>query len=250
MAVYDRIGTTYARYRRADPRISARIDRALGEARSVIDVGAGAGSYEAGDHTYVAVEPSAVMVAQRPPGAAPAVRAVAERLPFADGSFDAALASLTVHHWSDLAGGLAEMRRVSRGPVVVFTWASDRFSRFWLVDEYLPEAGTHDRTLAGLADVCELLPGCAVEVVPVPHDCTDGFFAAYWRRPERYLDPDARAAISGIALLPPAAVRRMATALAADLESGAWARRHGDLLGLDEMDLGYRLVVTGPDLRT
>jgi SAM-dependent methyltransferase len=242
-AVYDRIGTAYADHRRADPRIAAQIEQAVGSARTVLDVGAGAGSYETGDRRYTAVEPSSVMLAQRPTGAAPAVQAVAAHLPFADGAFDAAMAVLTVHHWPDAAAGLAEVRRVTRGAIAVLTWRSDRLAGFWLVAEYLPEAEAHDRTLTDADRISALLPGSTVQTVSVPHDCTDGFMAAYWRRPEAYLDPAKRAAISGIALLDPDAVDRMAERLTADLADGTWHRRHHDLLDLDSFDHGYRLVV-------
>ena len=242
-AVYDSIGTTYAGYRQGDPRIAARIQHALGPAGTVLDVGSGAGSYETGGRRYVAVDPSAVMLRQRARDAGPAVRAVAERLPFRDNVFDAAMAVLTVHHWPDAEAGLGEVRRVTTGPIAILTWRSDRLTDYWLVAEYLPEAAIHDRTLLDAERICDLLPGCTVEPVPVPHDCSDGFMAAYWRRPEAYLDPATRAAISGIALLEPAAVARMAIRLAADLADGSWYERHADLLELDSYDYGYRLVV-------
>lgn len=245
--VYDRIGATYARYRRPDPRIAAQIGRALGDAPTIVNLGAGSGSYEPTDRTCIAVEPSAVMIAQRSPNAAPVVQAVAERLPFADGSFAGAAAILTVHHWPDLRAGLDETRRVTRGPIVILTWEESLSRSLWLIDEYLPEAAVHDDSLARLDDVCRLLPGCTVETIPVPHDCTDGFFAAYWRRPEMYLDADARAAISGMALLPVAALERMAAELAADLASGAWQERHADLLDQTTRDYGYRLVISPGD---
>ncbi|MEW6270760.1 MAG: class I SAM-dependent methyltransferase, partial [Thermodesulfobacteriota bacterium] len=201
-AVYDRIGVGYERHRRPDPRVAARIARALGPSRSVLDVGAGAGSYEPAHLDVIAVEPSRVMAAQRAPGAAPVVRAVAEALPFKDASFDAALAVLTVHHWSDFARGMAEMRRVARARVVVLTWSPELFrGTFWFARDYLPEALDAERGVAALDAVAAALPGCRVETVPVPHDCRDGFFGAYWRRPEAYLRADVRGAISGLARL-------------------------------------------------
>jgi SAM-dependent methyltransferase len=245
MAVYDRIGVTYAETRRADPRIEAAIRRALRGARSVVNVGAGAGSYEPPE-TVLAVEPSEVMIAQRPAGLAPAVQATAEAIPLADGAVDAALAVLTIHHWPDLAAGFAEMRRVARR-IVVLTWDPAMARSFWLSREYLPDEAVEwdiDRC-PPLESVAELVgPGAEVTPVPVPHDCTDGFFGAFWRRPEAYLDPVVRAGISNLAqfgdALTPAFNR-----LAADLESGEWHRRNADLLGLDELDLGYR-IVAGP----
>lgn len=193
----------------------------------------------------MAVEPSQLMVRRRAPGAAPVVRAVAEHLPFPAARFSAAMAVFTVHHWTDPAAGLAEVRRVTNGPVVVLTWDSTVFSeRFWLIRDYVPEAVHADRGLPSVAEIAAGLGDHRVEVVPVPHDCTDGFSAAYWRRPEMYLDPAARAAISNLALLDPVVVERMDAALRADLESGAWQRRNADLLGLGELDCGYRLVVS------
>jgi SAM-dependent methyltransferase len=209
-----------------------------------VNVGAGTGSYEPAS-TLVAVEPSPVMFAQRPVGSAPAVQAVAEALPFADGAFDASLAVLTTHHWTDPERGLAEMRRVSRRQVVL-TW-DQRFTaeRFWVLAEYLPEASEREAGLAALDAVTACWPDAQVHVVPVPWDCTDGFFAAYWRRPEAFLVPAVREAISGLALLDQRLVDAAVRRLAGDLASGAWAERHADLLGREELDCGYRLVVSG-----
>ncbi len=240
MERYDRIGIDYATLRRPDPRIAAQIDAALGPARTVLNVGAGTGSYEPAHRAVTALEPSSAMIRQRPPHAAPVVVGRAEALPFADQSFDAVMAVLTIHHWSDKAKGLAELRRVSRGPVVLLTY-DPAFRDFWLFD-YLPEltaldAGqmpTLDAVAAGLGGKIEIAP------VPVPHDCTDGFLCAYWRRPEAYLDPKLRAGISSFWALgdiTPALDR-----LKHDLDTGAWAKAHGDLLTCDTLDCGYRLV--------
>ena len=245
-ARYDTIGTGYARYRRPDPRVAAQIDAALGDARLVLDVGAGTGSYETGDRRYVAAEPSQVMLAQRRGDGPPAVQAVAEQLPFRDRAFDAAMAVLTIHHWTDPLAGLAEVRRATTGPIAVLTWDGEAVDEYWLLREYLPEAGAFDHTLVRMAEIVDLLGGeCRVEPVPVPHDCVDGFLAAYWRRPEAYLDPGVRGAISGLALIDDAATDRMVRELGADIESGAWHERHADLLELDEYDAGYRLVIAG-----
>ncbi len=245
-AVYETIGRGYRSVRRPDPRIAAAIREAIGDATTVLDVGAGAGSYEPSDLTVLAVEPSAVMIAQRPEGAALAVRATAEALPVADGAVDVAMASLTHHHWSDAARGFAELRRVSRRQVV-FTWDPVVASReFWFVRDYVPEVTDRESGLATVdAALHGLGPAATVTAVPVPHDCVDGFFAAYWRRPASYLDPAVRAGISGLALLDRAVVQRAVAELAADLESGEWARRYADLGDLPELDLGYRLVVAG-----
>ena len=244
-ARYDAIGRTYTATRGTEPRIAARIWDALGDARTVVNVGAGTGSYEPPDRDLTAVEPSAVMIAQRPPEAAPAVQASAEALPFDDASFDAAMAVLTLHHWSDLRAGCAELRRVARDRVVVFSWDPTYVGRMWLGPEYFPRLAREDADgFPSLAEQADAL-GAEVEVVPIPWDCRDGFFSAFWRRPEAYLDPAVRAGISTLAKRSEDELAEGLARLRADLESGAWARRHADLLERDELDLGYRLLV-GP----
>ena len=208
----------------------------------MLNVGAGAGAYEPPDLDVTAVEPSATMRAQRPPGAAPCVDARAEALPFGDGSFDAATAFLSDHHWADRAAGLRELRRVARR-VVVFQWDPAYRDAFWLVRDHVRDFAAG---LEGTFDVLrEALGGPREIPVPIPHDCRDGFLMAYWRRPEAYLDPAVRANISVFRLAPPDVVEAMLASLRADLESGAWARRNADILELDELDLGYRLLVAG-----
>ncbi|TVT38731.1 class I SAM-dependent methyltransferase [Amycolatopsis rhizosphaerae] len=243
---YRLLGRGYADVRRPDPRIARCLYAALGDAATVLNVGAGAGSYEPGDRHVLAVEPSATMLGQRHPGSAPAVRAVAEALPCADDGFDVAVAWLTVHHWRDPAAGLAELRRVSRRQVVL-TWDVEIMARYWLVADYLPEIAERERGLATLDAVIDGLttPGRRVDVqaVDVPWDCTDGFLAAYWRRPHHYLDAAVRAGMSGVASLPDTVVRPALARLADDLRTGAWHRHHRDLSGRDSLDVGYRLVV-------
>lgn len=197
---YDLIGRGYALNRRPDPRISRQILDALGDATTVVNVGAGAGSYEPRDLAVTAVEPSIEMIRQRPAGAAPVMRAIAEQLPFADGSFDASLAVLTIHHWRDQALGLAEMRRVSRRRAVILTWDIRTGAKFWLTAHYFPEITVFDSTrFASIEKLATDLGGAKVIVVSVPRDCQDGFLAAFWARPEEYLDPRRRAAMSGFA---------------------------------------------------
>jgi SAM-dependent methyltransferase len=240
---YDDIGSVYARHRRPDPRVAAQIGRALGAASTVVNVGAGTGSYEPVDRAVVAVEPSAVMIGQRRSGSPPVVRAVAEDLPFADGTFDAALAVFTIHHWKDLEGGLAEMSRVARR-LVIFTFDPVVHNSFWLVQDYVPESAALPSTnIIDPSAVAEAVGADTVEVVPVPGDCSDGFFWAYWCRPEAYLDPEVRACISGLALLDEDLVARRMERLRADLQDGSWLARHGDLLDQDSIDGGLRLVV-------
>jgi SAM-dependent methyltransferase len=240
---YDEIGRTYARTRATDPRIAAAIWEALGDARTVVNVGAGTGNYEPPDRDVTAVEPSAVMIAQRREGAAPVVQASAEDLPFEDDSFDAAMAVLTIHHWSDWRAGVEEMRRVARRAVLL-SWDPSFATRLWIAAEYLPMVAEEEATFPSLADQAGAVRATSVTPVLVPHDCQDGFYGAYWRRPEAYLDPEVRAGISVLAQRDPEELAPGLERLRADLESGAWAERHADLLARDELDLGYRLLVS------
>jgi SAM-dependent methyltransferase len=239
-AKYDTIGVDYANLHRPDPRIAAMLHQALGEARSVLNVGAGAGNYEPEDRDLTALEPSATMIRQRPAASAPVAQGRAEALPFPDGSFDAVMVSLSVHHWSDQALGLRELRRVTRGPVVILTF-DPACRRFWLAD-YIPELVTLDEDQMPPMEVYAAHLG-RVEIypVPIPHDCSDGFLCAYWRRPAAYLDAQIRKAISSFW-----AIGDVSEALAQlddDLRSGAWEQRYGRLMDQDAMDCGYRLVV-------
>jgi SAM-dependent methyltransferase len=239
-AAYDTIGLDYARLRRPDPRIARQIHQALGAAGHVLNVGAGARSYEPSDRQVTALEPSWNMIRQRGAGAAPVVRGLAEDLPFRDKSYDASMAVLTVHHWTDKAKGLAEIRRVTRGPVVLLTFDPDHRG-LWLLD-YLPElAALDDAQMPRMADYQVWLGPVEIVPVPIPHDCTDGFLYAYWRRPAAYLDPRIRAGSSSFWALDN--LTEGLERLARDLESGDWARRHADLLDLDAWDAGYRLVI-------
>jgi SAM-dependent methyltransferase len=243
---YERHGRGYAVLRRTDPRIAARVHAALGASRTVLNVGAGAGSYEPTDRYVLAVEPSAAMRAQRPGTAAPAVDAVAERLPFDDDSFDAVMATVTVHQWSDVEQGLREMRRVSRGPVVVLTIDAPALQHFWLA-EYFPEVIALDRTrFPPIEQVTGTLAhGGAevrVDVVPVPADCVDGFGEAFYARPEAFLRPEVRAATSGFGLTDPAVVQRGLQRLEEDLTSGAWDQAHGHVRELAEHLGALRLI--------
>ena len=244
MTEYDEIGTTYAGTRRADARIERRIAEALGDARSIVNVGAGVGSYEPRDREVVAVEPSAVMIAQRPPGAAPAVQGTAEHLPFVDDSFDAALAVLTMHHWSDWRAGIAELRRVTRSRIVLFTFDPAWIARYWLVRDYLPEIAAIDEArFAPLATVAEAMGGAEVIPVPIAADCSDGFLCAYWKRPGLYLDAATRANMSSMAVLPSEVMDPAMARLERDVADGSWAERNADLLAHDVYDFGYRLLV-------
>ena len=243
--LYDTIGGTYAATRRTEPRIAAQVWAALGDARTVLNVGAGTGSYEPPHLDVTAVEPSAVMRAQRPAGAPPCVAADAESLPFEDQSFDAAIAFATVHHWPDPIAGLREMRRVARR-VVVFTHDSAEASwlrRFWLTRDYLPEVGDF---LVGRPSLTELAGAIDARVEPVliPWDCADGFFEAYWRRPEAYLDDQVRRGMSVWTRVGPEVERRAVRSLGDDLASGRWAERNRDLIALDAAELGLRLLVS------
>jgi SAM-dependent methyltransferase len=241
---YEQHGHTYGRHRRADPRIAERIRLALGDARTLLNVGAGTGSYEPADRWVLAVEPSAMMRAQRPPEAAPVLCARAEALPFDDGAFDAAMACVTIHHWEPPEAGLGELRRVARGPVVVFTFELDALPP-WQLD-FLAEGIAIERPrFPDIADVAAALGGATrVERVPTPGDCLDGFFEAFWRRPEALLDQSVRSAQSMWAMLEPGVEQRIVDRLSAALESGAWDAAHGHLRRRERYDGALRLVIS------
>lgn len=244
-ATYDAIGERYSATRRPDPAHERAIMRALGDARSVLNVGAGTGSYEPTDRRVLAIEPSSVMIAQRASNAAPVLQAVAEHLPLPDDSFDASLAIFTVHHWRDLERGLREMRRVTRSTVVIMTADIDVWSQMWLLRDYLPEIAELDRErYAAPQDIVEALGGGQLLTVPTPADCADGFTPAFWKRPHAYLDAGTRAGMSSFTMLEPDLVQTRLDQLARDLERGAWHERNADLLDLEALDTGHRLIVT------
>jgi hypothetical protein len=241
---YESHGDGYALQRRADPRIAARLHEALGDAATVINVGAGAGSYEPEDRYVVAVEPSPAMRAQRPSSRVPAIDATAERLPFDDDSFAAAMATITVHQWSDKTRGLRELQRVTRGPIAILTFDPDALDRFWLAD-YAPELIAAERKrypqIAWLGSLLE--SGCEVHSIAVPGDCTDGFTEAYFSRPERLLEDDVRRAQSAWGFVEREDEQRAVARLREDLASGAWDRRYGELREQPEFDGSLRLIV-------
>ena len=244
---YDRIGLSYGQLRRADPRFETAIWRVLGDAKSVLNIGAGAGSYEPDDREVIAVEPSAVMIAQRPPDAARAIQGVAESLPLRDKSVDASMGILTIQHWDDVYQGLAELVRVTRDRVVLLTLDLDVTATMWLGRDYLPDMIEYERAMFPSIEHLEaVLPGLQVETVPVPADCTDGFCIALWARPEAYLDPRVRRASSIWHLLPDTVVERGVERLRRDLQSGDWDRRNGNLRTRPALDVGLRLVTAEP----
>ncbi|GAA1488390.1 class I SAM-dependent methyltransferase [Brachybacterium sacelli] len=246
-ADYGEIGGSYSRYRRPDPRIAGALTEALGDARTVLNVGAGAGSYEPSTRAVTAVEPSAAMRAQRPSHLPSAVEATAEQLPFADDSFDAAMTTFSVHQWQDVTAGLRELRRVTRGPVVILTCDPALVERFWLTD-YAPEVtATEARRYPGL-DVLDagLGGGTVSRPVLIPLDCSDGFHEAYYGRPELLLDPDARLSCSAWSFVEDRVRERFVRDLTADLDSGAWDRRHGHLRGRPEYEGSLVLVLSEP----
>jgi SAM-dependent methyltransferase len=240
--LYDEIGRGYSSYRRAEPRIVAAINRVLGTAETVVNVGAGTGSYEPTDRAVVAVEPSLAMIRQRRAGSAPVIQASATHLPFRDAAFAAALAVLTVHHWPDRQRGLTEMARVVRQRVIILTWDLAVTAGFWLVEDYFPEIVQADRRIfPSFEEFSGALGRIEVQPLLVPHDCADGFLGAYWRRPHAYLDPGVRSAISTFAKI--GDVTPALTRLRRDLEDGTWMHRYGHLLRQSELDLGYRLII-------
>ena len=248
-ATYDDIGRTYTATRREDPRIAAAIWAALRDAKSVLNVGAGAGAYEPRGREVLALDPSEVMIAQRPTGAAPVMRGSAESIPLRDDSVDVAMAILSDHHWRDRAAGIAEMLRVARQRVLIFNIDPAQFQRFWFATEYLPSSmdlvpPRYRRPGVWEKELRWLLGGdLRIDPVPIPHDCLDGFFGAYWCRPQMLLDETVRTGISVFSRCDAHEVEHAITRLRADLDSGAWQERHAALLELDELDLGYKLVV-------
>ncbi len=244
-ATYDRIGVGYGAHRRADPRIAARITAALGDARTVVNVGAGAGSYEPRDREVTAVEPSAEMIAQRSADTAPVVQANAESLPFDDDSFDAALAVLTAHHWTDLSAGLSEMQRVARRRIVMVTFDSEALQSLWITADYFPEMLTLQRPSgASSRNLVTVLPAATSSALPVPRDCTDHFFAALWARPELLFDDDLVRPMWVWQSISEEARQAGRERLAADLENGTWEKRYGHLRREHELDVGLRLIVS------
>jgi SAM-dependent methyltransferase len=242
---YDRIGRGYARTRREDPRLAQRIHAALEGSRTVVNVGAGAGSYEPRDRYVIAIEPSDVMAGQRSPDLPPAIRAGAGALPLHDQSVDAAMAILTLHHWDqEQEAGVRELRRVARGPIVILTYDPEISGRMWLMAEYLPEVAKLDHQIFPTIETLTSWLGGAnrVETVEIPRDTADWTLGSFWAHPERVLDPAARAATSGFARMPSAVVERVTTAVRQDLESGAWDRRHGHLRHIPAFDAGLRLI--------
>ena len=239
VSLYDTIGINYTELRKPDPRIADAITQALGDARSIVNVGAGTGSYEPADRQVTAVEPSRDMIRKRTAHAAAVVQAVAENLPFADDTFDAAMAILTIHHWRDQPAGLRELRRVTRGRIVLLTF--EPAARPWLTD-YIPELVTLDeKQMPAMPDYAQWLGDVTITPVMIPHDCSDGFLYAYWRRPHAYLDARIRSGSSSFW-----AIRNVEAGLQnlrRDLDNGEWQRRYATLLDRDEYDAGYRLVV-------
>lgn len=246
---YDAIGHGYAALRREDPEVAARIEEALGDARTVVNVGAGAGSYEPRDRHVIAIEPSDVMAAQRGRDRVPAIRAGAGALPLRTGSVDAAMAILTVHHWdADQERGVRELRRVARGPVAILTYDAEVSSAMWLMADYLTEVVALDRaTCPPPRQLADWLGGdVRIHAIPIARDTPDWTLMSFWAHPERVLDAGARAATSGFARQSPAVVERVVADVRRDLASGAWDERHGHLRALDAYDAGLRLVVAPP----
>jgi SAM-dependent methyltransferase len=247
LRLYDTISSGYASTRRTDPRIARFINSALGDARTIVNVGAGTGNYEPPDRAVVAIEPSPAMIAKRSKGSPPAARAAAENLPFPHRCFDAAMAVLTIHHWQDWRQGLAEMQRVATKQVILL-FEPALINQFWAMDDgYWPEAFhlPSERDAIGVKEAASVLDVVQVDPVPIPIDCIDGFGAAFWGRPEAYLDPRVQKGMSWLAQLPSEVLAQGSARLAADLQSGDWDRRHGHLRHLNQLDVGYRLITAG-----
>jgi SAM-dependent methyltransferase len=242
-STYDRVGLGYRGIRGTDPVLASRIWAALGDSRTVVNVGAGTGSYEPPDRWVLAVEPSGVMIAQRPSDAAPVIQASVEQLPLADQTIDAATAILTLHHWKSVQAGLRELLRVVRDRIVLVTMDVEALRELWIVRDYLPELlGYHAARFPTMDQLQDLLPNAQVEVLSVPRECEDGFMAAFWGRPHAYLDPEARTATSPWHDLPTDVVDRALDQLRRHLDSGEWQARYGHLVALPELDVGLRLI--------
>jgi len=239
--LYDKIGTQYSHYRRPDTRIAAAIWKEIGERQRILNLGAGVGAYEPADRDIVALEPSQVMISQRPDNGPPVVQGQAECLPFKDNAFNMATAILTIHHWSDIEKGLREALRVAQKRLILLTWIGF-VEDFWLVD-YLPQIKEIDeRLFPSIEQLEEILGAVRVLSIPIPHDCTDGFLCAYWRRPQYYLDERVRGAISTFSRI--ANIGEGLRRLQEDLEAGRWHKRYQYLLNKESMDFGYRIVVS------
>jgi len=249
-ALYDTIGRTYAMTRREDPKIASQIRAALGDARNLLNVGAGTGNYEPSDLDVVALEPSSVMIRQRQDRSLRVLQGIAESLPFADGSFDVSMAVLTMHHWTEVEIGLIEMQRVSERQVILY-FEPLQLGEFWML-EYFPAAlgVASERRAPGAAEIHSCLDVVEVAPIEIPRDCRDGFALGFWARPERYLDPDVQAGMSCLAKLSAAERREGSARLANDLASGVWDRNFGELRELPSLDLGYRLALAGGQLAT
>lgn len=239
-ALYDSIGRTYSGRRVSDPRIAGAIAVAIAGCDSILNVGAGTGSYEPAGKSVVAIEPSRTMIAQRPPGAAPVIQGCAESLPFRDASFDAILGILTVHHWRDKEKGFSECRRVARSRVVFLTCDFAMSAKFWLFD-YFPALIIDKHIFPSIERYADFFRSVELLPVPIPADCRDGFLGAYWKRPREYLDPLIRGSISTFSRI--GDITANLARLEADIVSGAWQHRYPHLQDLNELDLGYRLVI-------
>lgn len=237
---YDKLAESYRSYRKPDPRIAERILFHIDDSRRILNVGAGIGSYEPEDREIVAVEPSHEMISQRKCSKAISIQGAAEYLPFKDNTFDISMAILTMHHWADLPSGLKEMVRVSTDKIILFTWIGYG-NEFWL-ENYIPEiVGVDYELFPTLEELDRILGGVSVETIEIPHDCSDGFMCAYWRRPEAYLDPNIRKAISTFSRIPD--VQNGLDRLQDEIDSGEWRKKHARLLEKESLDLGYRLVI-------
>lgn len=239
--LYNQIGESYRNFRVPDKRIAQLIQEALVDAKTIVNVGAGTGSYEPEGYDLIAVEPSETMILQRPKSAAAVVKASAENLPFKDNQFDAGMAILTIHHWNDWKKGLLELNRVAN-KCIILTW-NPSHKGFWLTKDYFPEILEIDKRIFPPFDqIQKLLSDLDVITVPIPHDCTDGFGSAFWRQPSKYLDLGVRKAMSTFSKINN--LKEGIERLKVDLENGAWQEKYGHLMQKQEMDLGYRLLIT------
>ena len=239
--LYDQIGDGYTALRRPDPRIHAVISGQLQGVSTLLNVGAGNGSYEPEKLPVITIEPSARMISQRQ-DRSQVVQARAEALPFSDNSFDAATAVLTIHHWHNIEKGLEECIRVIRKRLVILTWDPES-DGFWLQQDYFSGLLDLDRsTFPELDQLRKWVGNISVHLLPIPADCTDGFQGAYWPRPGAYIEQKVRTGMSSF--LRPTEVERGLDRLRVDITSGKWKEKYGHLLEVDELDICYLLVVS------
>lgn len=245
---YDKFGQHYSGQRQTEPEIAKYIHEALGDAKTILNIGAGAGSYEPEDRYVIAVEPSITMRAQRMRyHKVPAINATADVLPFDEGVFDAATAFLTIHHWPDIARGLREIRRVTRGPIIIMTYDRDDLDVFWNADYFSEVVEVERQRYPDMQWLCDQLGNnCEIQKIPIPLNCVDGFQEAFYGRPEAFISKEVRAAMSAWGFIPAEQQEVMVNRLKNALSSGEWDEKYGHLRKQPFFTGALRLVIAKP----